>query len=52
MGVGKFKDEADFVNKKKSEYNKKENGRGDKWEKSWIADRELRYQPHFEELFN
>ncbi len=52
MGVGKFKDEADYIAKKKAEYNKKEEGRGDKWEKSWIEDREKRFQPHFEELFN
>lgn len=52
MSVGKFKTEAEYVEKKKGEYNKKEDGKGDKWEKDWIADRTERYAPQFEELFN
>jgi len=52
MSVGKFKDEADYIDKKKGEYNKKEEGKGDKWEKDWIADRTERYAPKFQELFN
>ena len=52
MSVGKFKDEADYIDKKKAEYNKKEEGKGDKWEKEWIADRTERYAPQFQELFN
>jgi hypothetical protein len=52
MGVGKFKDEADYIDKKKGEYNKKESGKGDKWEKDWLADRTERYAPQFTELFN
>lgn len=51
FGVGKFADEADYIKKKKTEYNKKEAGRGDEWEQSWIADRKNRFQPQFEELF-
>jgi hypothetical protein len=31
MGVGKFKTEEEYVNKKKEEYNNKEAGRGDRW---------------------
>lgn len=50
--VGKFKTEAEYVDKKKGEYNKKEEGKGDKWEKDWIADRTERYAPQFTELFN
>lgn len=52
MSVGKFKTEAEYVNKKKGEYNKKESGKGDKWEKDWIDDRTERYAPQFTELFN
>jgi hypothetical protein len=52
MGVGKFDREADYLAKKKTEYNEKEAGRGDKWEQSWIADRQERFEPQFEELFN
>ncbi len=52
MSVGKFKTEAEYVEKKKGEYNKKEDGKGDKWEKDWIADRKDRYEPQFTELFN
>lgn len=52
MSVGKFKTEAEYVEKKKGEYNKKEDGKGDKWEKDWIADRADRYEPQFTELFN
>ncbi|MFA6057048.1 MAG: hypothetical protein WC756_02530 [Taibaiella sp.] len=52
MSVGKFKTEAEYVEKKKEDYNKKESGKGDKWEKDWIADRTERYAPQFTELFN
>jgi hypothetical protein len=52
MSVGKFKTEAEYLTKKKSEYNKKEEGKGDKWEKDWIQDRKERFQPEFKTLFN
>ncbi len=52
MTVGKKKSEADYIKEKKAAYNKKEAGTGDKWEKAWVADREGRYRPKFEELFN
>lgn len=52
FGVGKFDNEADFVNKKVEEYNAKEAGKGDKWKDGWISAREDRYEPKFEELFN
>ena len=51
MSVGKFKTEAEYVAKKTEDYNKKEPGRGDNWAKSWVADRESRFQPKFNELF-
>ncbi len=52
MGVGKFDKEEDYINEKVEDYNKKEAGRGDKWRESWIADREERFEPKFEELLN
>ena len=52
MAVGKFDDEADYISKKKSDYNEKEAGRGESWAKAWKADRSKRFEPTFEELFN
>jgi hypothetical protein len=43
--------EADYKKKKKQELNAKESGRGDSWEKAWIADRKERFEPKFKELF-
>ncbi len=50
MKVGKYT-ESEYVAKKKTEYNESEAGRGDKWEKMWFEDREIRFEPKFEELF-
>lgn len=52
MNVGKKLTEGEYIAKKKAEYNEKEAGRGDKWEKAWKADRKARFHPQFEELFN
>ncbi|MBT3208328.1 MAG: hypothetical protein HN704_02540 [Bacteroidetes bacterium] len=52
MGVGKFEKEEDYLKKKVSDYNKKERGKGDRWKKAWINDREYRFQPKFEQLIN
>ena len=52
MAVGKFKNEQDYIDKKVSEYNADEPGRGDTWREAWIADREERFEPRFEEEFN
>jgi len=52
MAVGKFENEADYVNKKVTEYNEKEPGRGDSWKESWEGDRASRFEPKFEELMN
>lgn len=51
MSVGKFDNEKDYLEKKTAEYNKKEAGRGDNWSKSWVADRQSRFEPKFIELF-
>lgn len=50
--VGAFNSEEEFVDKKVSEYNKKEKGKGEKWKKGWEGARKTAYQPKFEELFN
>lgn len=52
MGVGKFKNEQDYIDKKSDEYNKKEPGRGDQWSQAWKNDRATRFEPKFEELLN
>jgi hypothetical protein len=49
--VGKFNDEKEYIDKKKEEYNKKEAGKGDTWAVAWVDDRETRYEPQFNELF-
>lgn len=51
MSVGKFPKEADYIAKKKGDYNAKEPGSGDKWEKAWVDDRKERFEPKFRELF-
>ena len=51
MSVGKFEHEADYIEKKKTEYNTKEPGRGDNWAKSWVADRKMVFEPKFIDLW-
>ncbi|NDV81873.1 hypothetical protein [Bacteroides sp. 51] len=51
MLVGKMT-EQEYINKKISDYNKKEAGRGDKWHENWIGDRKGRFEPQFIELFH
>lgn len=51
MQVGKLS-EAEYVEKKVTEYNKKEAGRGDTWKKAWESDRKERFEPKFLELFD
>jgi uncharacterized protein with NAD-binding domain and iron-sulfur cluster len=51
MKVGKYDKEADYVNKKKGEYNEKEAGKGDSWAKAWEDDRNEKFEPQFRELF-
>jgi hypothetical protein len=52
IGVGKFDKEDDYITQKVADYNKKEAGTGDKWKEGWFNDRQTRYAPKFEELFN
>jgi hypothetical protein len=51
LTVGKLAEQA-YVDEKVAAANAKEAGKGDAWLVSWKADRERRYQPKFEELFN
>ena len=52
MKVGDFNTEAEYVDKKVKEYEKKEKGKGDKWKEGWDGNKKERFQPKFEELFN
>jgi hypothetical protein len=51
MAVGKYDTEKEYIDKKTEEYNKKEAGKGDDWAKSWVTDRQSRFEPKFIELF-
>lgn len=51
MSVGKYDKESEYIEKKKAEYNSKEPGRGDTWEKTWFRDRKSTFEPKFIELF-
>lgn len=51
MIVGKEYTEEAYIKRKKEDYDKKEPGRGDKWEQAWHADRKDRFEPQFNELF-
>lgn len=51
MLVGNRK-ESDYVNEKKEDYNKKENGKGDEFVKVWEENKTQIYEPKFEEIFN
>lgn len=51
MLVGKLT-EQEYVDKKTSEYNKKEDGKGEEWKKAWYGDRAERFEPKFLELFD
>ena len=51
MIVGKEDTEEAYIKRKKEDYDKKEPGRGDKWEKAWYSDRTERFEPQFNELF-
>jgi len=50
MGVGKFKNEGDYLKKKVGEYNEKEAGKGDAWKEAWVNDRAARFEPKFLDL--
>lgn len=47
LQVGKYKIEADYVNKKVTEMNNKEPGKGDEWATQWITQRKEKFEPAF-----
>lgn len=51
MKVGKYDKEEEYIAKKKEEYNKKEASKGDAWAQNWVNDRDARFEPKFNELF-
>jgi hypothetical protein len=52
LDMGKEGSEADYIKKKRDDLNAKEKGKGDKWVEGWERNKEERYKPKFEELFN
>lgn len=51
MLVGKLT-EGEYINKKVSDHNGKEAGKGDEWKAAWFNDRKERFEPKFIELFD
>jgi hypothetical protein len=52
LDMGKEGSESEYLEKKRTEYNKKEAGKGDKYVEGWKKNQKERYEPKFEELFN
>lgn len=50
--VGKFATEAEYVNEKVTELNKKEAGKGDTWKGKWDTQKDAVFTPKFETLIN
>ena len=51
LQVGKYKHEADYVQKKVTEINKKYPGKGDEWAVEWTAQRKTDFEPAFINAF-
>lgn len=52
LDMGKEGSQEDYLKKKKEELNAKEAGKGDKFVEGWERNKEDKYEPRFEELFN
>jgi len=52
LDMGKEGSESDYLKKKRDDLNAKEAGKGDKFVEGWERNKEDRYEPKFEELFN
>jgi hypothetical protein len=50
--VKKKLSEKQYIDEKRAAYNEKEAGRGDRWAKEWFEDRQKRFEPEFEKMFN
>lgn len=47
MSVGDFSKEADYIKKKREEYNDKEKGSGEIWAAKWEEDKKQKFEPKF-----
>lgn len=52
LGVGAFRKEEDYINKRVTEIEEKKPGTSDKFKESWFDARKKTYEPQFELLFN
>lgn len=52
LDMGKEGSESEYLEKKRTDLNKKEAGKGDKFVEGWKKNQAERYEPKFEELFN
>ncbi len=52
LDMGKEGSESEYLEKKRTDLNKKEAGKGDKFVEGWKKNQTERYEPKFEELFN
>lgn len=52
MAVGKFETQEDYVEKKMTEYDEKEPGKGQKFKDSWYLAQKERFPNKFEQLMN
>jgi hypothetical protein len=52
IAVGRYKKEAEYVEYRKAEIEKKEAGRGARWEEAWHGDKVSRFPQKFEQLLN
>ena len=51
LGVGAFRKEEDYLNKKCEDLKKKDASSCDKFRKDWVEGRKTKFEPKFEELF-
>ncbi len=47
MSVGDFNKEADYIKKKRDEFNEKEPGSGEIWARKWEEDKTTKFEPKF-----
>jgi len=52
MRVGKYVNEDQYLDERVAKRNEKDPGSGDSWKAAWYDDRERRFEPKFDELFN
>ncbi len=52
VGVGAFRNEEDYINKKYEEYAKKDKEKAEKFKSGWYSARKDKFEPLFETMFN